>query len=103
MSVGILRLSFRLPESHSLKDKRGLIKPVIAHLHREFNVSVSEVADQDLWQSCGLLVACASGSGRQAEIILTRVLQYFESHWPDLPLIGEQIEILNSGSLWTWD
>lgn len=95
MSVGILRLSFRLPECHSLKEKRGRIKSVIARLHREFNVSVAEVDDQDLWQSCSLLVACASGSGRQAEIVLTRVLQYLESHWPDLPLTDEQIEIFN--------
>jgi len=48
MSVGILRLSFRLPDCHSLKEKRGQIKPVIARLHREFNISVAEVADQDL-------------------------------------------------------
>lgn len=95
MSVGILRLSFRLPDCHSLKEKRGQIKPVIARLHREFNISVAEVADQDLWQSCGLLVACASGSGRQAEIVLTQVLQFFEARWPDLPLMDEQIEIIN--------
>ncbi len=95
MSVGILRLSFRLPNCHSLKEKRGQIKPVIARLHREFNISVSEVADQDLWQSCGLLVACASGSGRQAEIVLTQVLQFFEARWPELPLMDEQIEIIN--------
>jgi hypothetical protein len=95
MSVGILRLSFRLPDCHSLKEKRGQIKPVIARLHREFNISVAEVANQDLWQSCELLVACASGSGRQAEIVLTQVLHYFEAHWPDLPLVDEQIEIIN--------
>ena len=68
---------------------------MIARLHREFNVSVAEVDNQDLWQSCSLLVACASGSGRQAEIVLTRVLQYLESYWPDLPLTDEQIEIFN--------
>lgn len=95
MSVGILRLSFRLPDCHSLKEKRSRIKPVIAHLHREFNVSVAEVADQDLWQSGSLLVACASGSGRQAEIVLTRALHYFEAHWPDLMLTDERLEILN--------
>ena len=94
MSVGFLRLSFRLPDCHSLKEKRGRIKPVIARLHREFNVSVAEVDDQDLWQSCELLVACASGSGRQSEIVLTHVLQYFEAHWPNLPLTNEQIEII---------
>jgi uncharacterized protein YlxP (DUF503 family) len=53
------------------------------------------VADQDLWQSCSLLVACASGSGRQAEIVLTRLLQYFEARWPDLMLTDDQLEILN--------
>lgn len=95
MSVGILRLSFRLPDCHSLKEKRSRIKPVIARLHREFNVSAAEVDDQDLWQSCGLLVACASGSGRQAEIVLTRALQDFEAHWTDLMLTNEQIEIIN--------
>ena len=95
MSVGILRLSFRLPDCHSLKEKRGRIRPVIARLHREFNVSAAEVDDQDLWQSCGLLVTCASGSGRQAEIVLTRALQDFEAHWPDLVLTNEQLEIIN--------
>jgi hypothetical protein len=95
MSVGILRLSFRLPDCHSLKEKRSRIKPIIARLRREFNVSAAEVDDQDLWQSCGLLVACASGSGRQAEIVLTQALQDFEAHWPDLMLTNEQIEIIN--------
>jgi uncharacterized protein YlxP (DUF503 family) len=95
MSVGLLHLSFRLPACHSLKEKRSQIKPVIARLHREFNVSVAEVAEQDVWQSCSLLVACASGSGRQAEIVLTRLLHYFETHWPDLMLTDDQLEILN--------
>jgi len=40
-------------------------------------------------------VACASGSGRQAEIVLTQVLQFFEARWPELPLVDEQIEIIN--------
>jgi uncharacterized protein len=94
MSVGILHLTIYLPECHSLKEKRGRIKPLIARLYKEFNVSVAEVAHQDIWQSCGLLVAYAASDSRQAEIVLTRVLQFYESHWPDLPLTDEKLEII---------
>lgn len=94
MIVGILRLNIYLPDCHSLKEKRGRIKPVIARLHKEFNVSVAEVNYQDVWQSCELLTACAASDGKHAEIILTQVLQFYESHWPDLPLTDEKIEII---------
>ena len=94
MSVGILHLTIYLPECHSLKEKRSRIKPVVARLHKEFNVSVAEVNYQDVWQSCGLQVACAASDGRQSEIVLTRVLQFYESHWPDLPLTEEKLEII---------
>ncbi len=95
MSVGVLYLTIYLPESHSLKEKRSQIKPMISRLHKEFNVSVAEVNYQDVWQSCELLVACAASDGRQAEIVLTHVLQFYESHWPDLPLTDEKIEIIS--------
>ena len=95
MSVGILRLSFHLPDCHSLKEKRSRVKPILARLHKEFNVSVVEAGDHDLWQSCQLLIACAAREGQQAEIILEKVIQFFESHWPDLPLTNEHIEIMN--------
>ena len=95
MSVGILRLSFHLPDCHSLKEKRSRIKPILARLHKEFNISVIEAGDHDLWQSCQLLVACAARDGSQAEILLGKVTRFFESRWPDLPLTNEHIEIMN--------
>lgn len=95
MSVGILTLSIYLPDCHSLKAKRSYIKPILARLHKEFNISVAEVDHHDSWQRCQLLVACAANEGVHAEQTLTRVIQFFESHWPDLPLTDEKIEIIN--------
>jgi hypothetical protein len=95
MSVGILTLSIYLPDCHSLKAKRRRIKPILTRLHKEFNISVVESDHHDVWQSSTLLIACASREGRQAEQVLTRVIKFYESHWPDLPLTGEQMEILN--------
>ena len=94
MSVGILTLDLYLPESHSLKDKRRCIKPIIGRLLKEFNVSVVEYDHHDIWQSCQLLVACAAVDGTQAEKRLSKVIYFYENHWPDLPLTDEKIEIL---------
>jgi len=94
MSVGILTLTFYLPGCHSLKEKRRHIKPILARLHKEFNISVIENDHQDVWQTCQLLITCATGDGAGAQKALTKVVRFFESHWPDLPLTEEKIEIL---------
>ena len=94
MTVGILTLTFYLPQCHSLKAKRRQIKPIISRLRKEFNISVVENDHHDVWQSCQLLIACAARDGVDAESILNKVIQFSESHWPDLPLTDEKIEIL---------
>jgi uncharacterized protein len=94
MTVGILSLTIHLPDCHSLKEKRRLVKPILARLHKEFNISVVEYDHLDSWQSCELLIACAASQGNHAELILTRVIAFYESHWPDLPLIRDKIEII---------
>ena len=50
MVVGIGLITFRLHECHSLKEKRRIVKAVIAQLRNHFNASVAEVADNDVHQ-----------------------------------------------------
>jgi uncharacterized protein YlxP (DUF503 family) len=52
--VGVLKVSLLLPENHSLKGKRGVLKRIQARVANRFNVSVTECGDQDLWQSAVL-------------------------------------------------
>ena len=66
MPVGILSLYLYLPECKSLKDKRGKIKPILSRLHREFNLSVSEMGHQDSWQEA--VIACSLITNDQAFI-----------------------------------
>jgi uncharacterized protein YlxP (DUF503 family) len=94
MSVGILTLTLHLPECHSLKEKRRILSPILARLHIAFNISVIESGQQDLWQSSELTVVVAACTGPLAEKTLTQVLQFFDAHWPDVPVTGEHIEIL---------
>jgi uncharacterized protein YlxP (DUF503 family) len=48
--VGVGLITFRLHDCHSLKEKRRIVKTVIARLRNNFNASVAEVADNDAHQ-----------------------------------------------------
>lgn len=64
MFTGIATWELHLHGCHSLKEKRGIIKPLTAALRQRCNVSVAETAHQDVWQRAG--IACAAvGSDRR--------------------------------------
>lgn len=94
MPVGILTLHLRLPGCASLKAKRSRLKPLLARLHREFNISVAEIDDQDSWQQA--VIACAAVSNERAQVqrLLQQVSHWVETSWPDVQLIEEQLEII---------
>ena len=50
MTVGVLRLTLYLPENHSLKGKRSVLRTIKARVRNKFNVSIAEAGDHDLWQ-----------------------------------------------------
>ena len=50
MVVGVLRLELRLPETHSLKGKRSILRSIKARVQQKFNVSIAECEEHDLWQ-----------------------------------------------------
>jgi uncharacterized protein YlxP (DUF503 family) len=89
-----MTFTFHIPGCHSLKSKRSRIKPILARLHKEFNISVIESDHHDIWQSCQLSIACVSQEGQHARQTLEGLLSFFESHWPDLPVTDENIEVL---------
>lgn len=74
MVVAIIDMALHLPGCGSLKQKRGVIKALMARLRRELNVSVAEVGDQDEWRHCQMGVAVISGS----EIGARKVAQQVE-------------------------
>jgi uncharacterized protein YlxP (DUF503 family) len=91
--LGLLTIHLHLPACSSLKEKRGRLKPLIARLHREFNVSVAEMDLQDRWQEA--VIACAQVNSDAA--VLQRSLQtvgkWVEANWPDGHVIDQKIEI----------
>lgn len=94
MHVGVCTIDLRLPGNSSLKGKRRVIKSIVTRLSREFNVSVAEVDDQNVWQRAVLGVACVSSSASYAHGQLERVVQWIEEQRLDLELLDYEIEML---------
>lgn len=94
MHVAALTLEFRLPGCNSLKQKRGRLKPLLAGVHKEYNVSAAEIDYHDLHGSA--LVACVvvSNDSRHVQRLLARIPEWIEMRFPDLALIDHHIQPL---------
>jgi uncharacterized protein len=95
MFVGVSQITLHLPGCHSLKDKRQIIKSIMARVRHQFEVAIAEVEDQDRWQIAKLGVACISNNGQHVDEILGRVQRYIEETRPDISVTAAEIEILN--------
>jgi len=93
MVIGTCTIELHIPGNGSLKGKRRVIKSIIARLHNEFNVSIAEVDNQDLWQSATLAVACVSNGSDYVHRLLTKVVEWIEHNRPDVQVVDYQIEI----------
>jgi uncharacterized protein len=79
MVVGVLKLKLIIPENHSLKGKRGVLKSVQARVANQFNVSVTECGDHDLWQSAVLGFAAAGTSQQVVEATLRKIVDFIDA------------------------
>ncbi len=94
MPVGVLSIHVRLPGCTSLKEKRGRLKPVLAHLHREFNVSAAEMDLQDHWQEALLACAALSNDRVQIQRLLQKALDDIHDRFMDIEVLDHHIELI---------
>ncbi len=93
MVIGACRITLRLPESHSLKEKRQVVQSVLARLRNRFHLAVAEVDDQESWQIATLGLVCVSNSAVVADEVLTRVEEYLVSLRVDAMVIDVTREV----------
>jgi uncharacterized protein YlxP (DUF503 family) len=93
--VGVLTVDLRLADSHSLKDKRAVVRTVLEGAHRRYGVSVAETAHQDRWQRAELAFATVSGTVSQVEQVLDTVERFVWS-FPEVEVLAcdrEHLEV----------
>lgn len=86
MHLGTLRIVLHIPQSRSLKSKRHVIKAIIDRLKNKFNISVSEVDDNDLWQRATLGVAFVANEGQFVDQVLSQVESFIASN-PEVSIV----------------
>jgi uncharacterized protein YlxP (DUF503 family) len=98
MFVGVLRLTLHLPEPGSLKSKRHLLRSAIDRVKARFNVSIAEVAENDLWQKSVVGVAAVGNDHGFVNETLDKVADFVASmHGGQLLIVGRDIEIVPYG------
>ncbi len=94
MVVGVLTLTLFLPENHSLKGKRGVIKRIKARVANTFNVSIVECDAHDLWQRAVLGICQVGTDVPYVDGALRQVVRFIDEM--QIAELGEEhIEILH--------
>ncbi|OBK31450.1 hypothetical protein A5634_14180 [Mycobacterium asiaticum] len=87
MWIGWLEFDVLLGDVHSLKQKRSLIRPVVAELQRRFSVSAAETGSRDLHRRAGIGVAMVSGDRAHAVEVLDAAERLVAAR-PELELLS---------------
>jgi uncharacterized protein YlxP (DUF503 family) len=94
MVIGGCQVRLHIPASHSLKEKRKVVRSLVDRLRGQFNVSVTEVGDQDRWQVVVLGLATASRDGSAAQALLSRAADFIAEQEGDFLVIGVDFEVI---------
>jgi len=95
MNTGICKLQLHIPGNQSLKEKRRVVKSIISKLHNQYNISVAEVDDHDLWQLATLGISCVSNNGQHIDETITKIINFIGQNYPELEIVSQEIEIIH--------
>ena len=92
MLVALQRFDLRIRESHSLKQKRHVVKSLTAAIRQRFNVSVSEVDHQELWQRATIAVASVAVQEYHLRQVADEIAGYVDT-WPAVKVLEVEVTV----------
>jgi len=96
MSTSIAVLTFHciIPLCTTLKQKRSVILPILARLHREFNLTAAEVDHLDSHSSAIISCACISNDPNHSRQVLQKAFRYICDNYPIIEIIEDTLELI---------
>jgi uncharacterized protein len=76
VTIAIARVTLFIGGSHSLKEKRMVVRRVKDLVQEKFNASIAEVAAHDVWQRAVLGIALVGTDRKFVESSLDEVLRF---------------------------
>lgn len=95
MWIGWLEFDVLLGDVHSLKQKRSVIRPVIAELSRRFAVSAAETDAHDLHRRAGIGIALVAADRAHVVDVLDAAERLVAAR-PELELLSARRGLLKS-------
>ncbi|MCR8745150.1 DUF503 domain-containing protein [Romboutsia lituseburensis] len=80
MKIFILKIKLRANWVHSLKEKRMIVKSIVKKLQNTFNISVSEVENQDIHQMITIGISGITLSSSQSDSIKEKIINFIEDN-----------------------
>ena len=93
MIIGLAACECIIYDTHSLKEKRAVLQRILTRLKQKYNVSVSEVDYQDVWQRTKIAIVAVSSSRVSTEQELQNALKLIDS-FPEIERTITDVEWL---------
>lgn len=94
MIIASCTITFQLEAVYSIKDKRRIIKSILARLPQKFNLAVAEVDHQEVWQTAVIGLVTVGNDAAHLHRQLQKAVTWLEQQRPDVPIADYAIEIL---------
>jgi uncharacterized protein YlxP (DUF503 family) len=98
MVVGVLVADLLLGDVRSLKEKRGVVRPIVAELRRRFEVAAAETGDQELYRRAEIAVSVVSGEHRHVVEVLDACERMLAGR-PETELLSTRRRMLDDDDL----
>lgn len=95
MVITVARVVVRIPASQSLKDKRQVVKSLLAQVQRQFQVAAAEIEEHDRHQIGVIGLACLSTEARHADEVIARAVRFIETSKHEAELLDYQTEVVH--------
>ncbi|MBN1901802.1 DUF503 domain-containing protein [Candidatus Sumerlaeota bacterium] len=93
MIIGLLQVEILIPGSNSLKDKRSVLKRILFHIRKNYNVSVAETGLNDKWRRAELSFIIINSLKDPIERTLRLIVSNLHEN-PDIEVLFDRIEFL---------
>jgi uncharacterized protein YlxP (DUF503 family) len=93
MRIATITFRLRAPWVHSLKEKRMIVKSLVAKLQNKFHVSAAEIDEQDVHQIIVIGVASIVPHNAMADSLMDEISEFVESN-TDAEIVEETREII---------
>ena len=98
MVIGVLVADLLLGDVHSLKQKRGVVRPIVAELRRRFEVSAAETGSQGLYRRAEISVALVAGDHAHVVRVLAECERLLAGR-PEVDLLSARTRVLDDDDL----